>query len=649
MRTIRYIVLLLLCWFAVVGTLSAQNQSISGRDFWVMLRSWWPEVQSDTVLFYALGDTAATGTIENEHYNYHIDFQVIPGQLTLIKIPAVWLVFDAGSVNFESYSTSFRGVRIHSSHNIFLYMQIINAIPDTMQPNNGQGYYSIWGNGCTGYCLSPLLLNNFFSDKTPVLPLEEHTRTRFPEPNEDWWFFYPDGFYILGYTVSNRGYYYSLHYVTALEDSTVVYYSFVPQIQGEDYYSDSVVLNKGESVCISKPSAFIGSIVKFHTNCKPVISITGNSLHRQGETSDGIPFVCWTSYFPFVRSHAYQGKDYLCKKPENNRFDKGVAYCKFYDNALWNDSANRFLYNEMCSQENLDSVNQLSFWDNGGVAAMYKYLFRKYNMITGNHRGLWGSISSYVSVPYTFLRSSVPIHFFEANGPYYFFYKESNPGQPHYGVILPQDSKGCSKIMHYNAFISAQPTDRMVKDWVYPTTRNNIKRKIHYDDLEVLEIDTTYADVQIYVHENGLNTTFFNGQLLPAEVFDTFPMTNGDYYVTQMAFYNEDIPEIIRITNENGFSAYVDEFGYNVLPAPGGHPEINDITKVYYDHHGASGCFYTDSPDNSVGLSPHNFDTIHRCLGDTLSLLVEHNPDSVPVEWVVNGASHIGDAYDFTL
>ena len=48
-------------------------------------------------------------------------------------------------------------------------------------------------------------------------------------------------------------------------------------------------------------------------------------------------------------------------------------------------------------------------------------------MITGGHRGLRGSISSYVSVPYTFLRSSTPIHFFEANGPYYFITTRTSP------------------------------------------------------------------------------------------------------------------------------------------------------------------------------------------------------------------------------
>jgi gliding motility-associated-like protein len=245
------------------------------------------------------------------------------------------------------------------------------------------------------------------------------------------------------------------------------------------------------------------------------------------------------------------------------------------------------------------------------------------------------------------LRSETPIRFNDYNGPYYFFAKEGGPSYPIYGVLF--DSISYFAILRNSFNVTAQPTDRMVKDWVYPTTRNNVKRKIYFDDTESLEIDTVYADVQIYVHEDGLHTTYFNGQLLPAEVFDSFPMTHGDYYVTQMAFYNEEIPELIRISNVNGFSAYVDEFGYNVLPAPSGHPEINDITKVYYDHHGASGCYYTDYPDNGIGLSPHNYDTVYRCLGELLDLMVEHNPDSVPVEWIMDGESHLTPGLSFLL
>jgi len=37
----------------------------------------------------------------------------------------------------------------------------------------------------------------------------------------------------------------------------------------------------------------------------------------------------------------------------------------------------------------------------------------------------------------------------------------------------------------------------------------------------------------------------------------------------------------------------------------------------------------------------HNYDTVYRCLGDTLDLMVEHNPDSVPVEWIYDGKNPV--------
>ena len=138
--------LALLLFLSVVlcRNLSAQNESISGRDFWVNL----PYDYNDTVTFYAIGDTATFGTIDNEHYNYHLDFQIVPGQVTLVRIPASLLVFDALP---QCYNVSFRGVRIRSSNNIFLYMQNRCTIPDSSIVLNANNLYMPWGNGCT-YC-----------------------------------------------------------------------------------------------------------------------------------------------------------------------------------------------------------------------------------------------------------------------------------------------------------------------------------------------------------------------------------------------------------------------------------------------------------------------------------------------------------------
>ena len=659
MKPFRIVVTLLLS-FVLCGNLSAQSHSMSGRDFWVIISP--PltpnyELCSDSLALYIIGDTAAVGTVENEHFGFHHDFQVVPGQVTLLKIPLSEVIFDYPDINFPdcySYSvcSSYRGVRVCSTHNIFLYMQIYCSIPDslhTLSTLNNWGGSNRPEHG--SHYLSPILTNTFFSEKNPVPPVPAQKRVRFPDSSEEWWFDQCDVF-----ASSFRINFSNCRFVTALEDSTKVTYSIYTKNPPVTVSTDSIVLHKEQTVYLRDETQYLPSRrhYRIETNCKPV-------THTVGFPHGGANIYLMPNpigYFhPLTNPDGPQGKDYLCKKLDNDRFDKGIHYLKFEDCnsdsvSVWSDNVDRFMYNELVSgaefeqftlQYDLFSIPLLHSYD----YYTYKPVVRACCALTGSHIGYWGSASTYVSVPYTFLRSETPIHFSEVNGPYYFFGKEGGSPYPIYGVQF--DSVSYYAVIRNSVNTCAQPTDRMVKDWVYPTTRNNVKRKIYFDDAESLEIDTLYADVQIYVHENGLNTTYFNGQLLPAEAFDSFPMTNGDYYVTQMAFYNEDIPEIIRISNVNGFSAYVDEFGYNVLPAPGGHPEVNDITKVYYDHHGASGCFYTDYPDNGIGLSPHNFDTVYRCLGDTLSLLVEHNPDSVPVEWIVDGLSHLGDAYSFLL
>lgn len=648
MKPFRIVVTLLLS-VVLCGKVSAQSHSMSGRDFWVIISPSLGgyELISDSLVFYIIGDTVASGTVDNEHLGFHHDFQVVPGQVTLLKIPLSEVVFDYPDINTPhcySYNvcSSYRGVRVRSTHNIVLYMQIYCSIPDSTHTIGG-----LWGGANTpqygSHYLSPLLTNTFFSEKNPVPPIPAQERVRFPDFSEEWWFDHCDETPMYTYYGFN-----SCRFITALEDSTKVTYSVYTQHPPLTVFTDSIMLHKEQTVFLKDSQA--NRHFRVETNCKPVTHTVGFQIAG----AENIFMLCLPvgSFHPLTNPDGPKGYDYLCKKLNNDRFDKGIHYLKFLDcyagpESVWSDNVDRFMYNELVSGADFEQFSLQYFA--GGVFDYYdyKHAVRACSALTGSHIGYWGSASTYVSVPYTFLRSETPILPNKLNGPYYYFGKEGGPPYPIYGVQF--DSVSYFAIIRSSINSTAQPTDRMVKDWVYPTTRNNVKRKIYFDDTESLEIDTLYVDVQIYVHENGLNTTYFNGQLLPAEVFDLFPMTNGDYYVTQMAFYNEDIPEIIRISNVNGFSAYVDEFGYNVLPAPGGHPEVNDITKVYYDHHGASGCFYTDYPDNGIGLSPHNFDTVYRCLGDTLSLLVEHNPDSVPVEWIVDGVSHLGDAYSFLL
>ena len=64
---------------------------------------------------------------------------------------------------------------------------------------------------------------------------------------------------------------------------------------------------------------------------------------------------------------------------------------------------------------------------------------------------------------------------------------------------------------------------------------------------------------------------------------------------------------------------------------------------------GTSGFDYMTLPIPHSSLSAINYDTVYRCLGDMLDLMVEHNPDSVPVEWIVDGESYITQGMAFML
>ena len=206
----------------------------------------------------------------------------------------------------------------------------------------------------------------------------------------------------------------------------------------------------------------------------------------------------------------------------------------------------------------------------------------------------------------------------------------------HVGVPLPE-----YMIQTYTRN-STHPTERMTTHWNYPITK-------HSFPLSIPQPYTSYIDLTIYVHEDGLSTTTLNGQTIPASAFDSFPGTNGEYYSAQFAWYDCDsLPDYITVDNPNGFTGYIHEIGYSFSDAPWYYPNDTALY-IYYFMEGSSPFNYLESPYPHSNLSVIDSDLVHRCLGDTLALLVEHNPDSVPVEWVVDGVSHLGDGYSFLL
>ena len=273
----------------------------------------------------------------------------------------------------------------------------------------------------------------------------------------------------------------------------------------------------------------------------------------------------------------------------------------------------------------------------------------------------------YTLYPNVFQHNSVavyhyPFHYYHPSGsssslyaedsvPYAYIRYQQEPGEVRpflTNKVFCGISLGASQYLHDGIWTTGeihnqlrQPTELMVSNWSWPISKNTYHLP---PDL----IDTTYVLLTVYVHADGVGSTYLNGQHVPASVFEPFPGTNGEYYTSQWDWENVDtLPDYIIVENPHGFSAYIHELGYSYLPS-GLYYWGNTMHASYYMH-GSSGFEYMHLPIPHSSLSAINYDTVHRCLGDTLALLVEHNPDSVPVEWIVNGVSHPGDAYSFLL
>lgn len=311
-------------------------------------------------------------------------------------------------------------------------------------------------------------------------------------------------------------------------------------------------------------------------------------------------------------SHYFDGKDYIVKKSGNKRFGKSMfqnEVIPYYLSGLLATIISRTIY----------VANQLNF-ENGG-----------WNFY-GNTRNMAHYLSYcdpdtppfLCDVPYVFSRYS--------NYPQPYCYIFDISRELLFNMLYSTTDPTARITNHkhlFDSWGSVIPNDVMVNKWVIPTTRRNVTILNGF-----IDYDTIFAELDIYVHENGLHSTYLNGQLLPASTFDSVPFTNRDYWVAQIDYYNDSIPEIIRVENLNGFSAFLDEFGYTPFDNP-----MNYIY-LHYWHENNSGVNFETAPVEHSNLSPHNGDTVYRCLGDTLHLDVEYNPDSLEFDWVVDGITH---------
>ena len=376
--------------------------------------------------------------------------------------------------------------------------------------------------------------------------------------------------------------------IIATEDNTTL---FVPElfhyIGSITTFPFTVTLQKGD-VLVLKSHGFIDLNKIITTNCKKVVFY----LTSERNIVNFVP-----KHFRTIPNHNLcKGKDFLLVKYEHHNFLKEVGL--IYD--LNSDDVFFTLYR--CNQ----FYNEP--WTNSTCVINRLDICHIYPTCGCETAPPW-----IIDVPFAFIRSPVDRNaFHEIVMNVNFTYAGS-------GTWMQQVNY---ELLWYTNLNHVLPTNRMVKKWLFPTTQHRISQIP----------DSTYLDLVIFVKPEGIHTMYINHELIPSTAFDTFPYTNGDYYYLQYSLFNNSIPDFFILENENGFNATINEFGYNMRPNNNhGHMDF------LYFHNNDSGVNYYESPVAYSNLSPVDSATVYRCVGDLLHLEVPHNPDSVAIDWIVDG------------
>ncbi|HHT52465.1 MAG TPA: gliding motility-associated C-terminal domain-containing protein [Bacteroidales bacterium] len=376
--------------------------------------------------------------------------------------------------------------------------------------------------------------------------------------------------------------------IIATEDNTTL---FVPEIHYTGSlitYPFTVTLQKGQVLVLpSHGFVYSDTTTLITTNCKKVVFYLSSdrNIYTQGEK--------------FFRSipdrNLCKGKDFLLVKYAYNNFYRGLAVLEYV--VTGNYSFTLYRCNQYYDEPWTPDISVSNRLDVCQILPTC---------------GCETAPPWIIDVPFAFIRLNVEKYI---NRRIYLSVNNTYTGS---GIWLQRVSNEAIKYTNYNHIL---PTDRMVKKWLFPTTQRRIFQTP----------DTTYVDLVIFVKPEGIHTMYINHQLIPSTAFDTFPYTNGDYYYLQYSFFNESVPDFLILENENGFSATIDEFGYNLRPNSDG------LLDFLYFHNNDSGYNYYESPVAYSNLSPVDSATVYRCVGDLLHLEVPHNPDSIAIDWIVDG------------
>jgi gliding motility-associated-like protein len=166
------------------------------------------------------------------------------------------------------------------------------------------------------------------------------------------------------------------------------------------------------------------------------------------------------------------------------------------------------------------------------------------------------------------------------------------------------------------------PAERRVKEIVFPT---------RYDLPN--QVDTLYSELTIIVSPEGIHSTYLNDELLPDTLFRTLPGIEDRFYYAQIAYWDQNIPELLKIKNSRGFTANLEQIGY----APYTYWDENygyRQTRIYYY------CSHLNSGGVASYLDEYDIPPV-RCIGDTFLLYATNNYDHYATDWLINGTEYL--------
>ena len=376
--------------------------------------------------------------------------------------------------------------------------------------------------------------------------------------------------------------------IIATEDNTTL---FVPELHSITSTTSpfTTTLQKGQVLILSSYGfGYPGANEIITTNCKKVVFyLTSCKTLTYNEGA---------KHFRTIPNYNHcKGKDFLFVKYEYNNFIRGVVL----------NSEGDFIDNV-----SLFRCNQFYV----GLSDADVTVSSRFNVCeTFPQCGCDTAPPWLINVPLAFVRS--PIDRFGDRG----ITTNINFTYAGSGTWMQQVNY---ELLCYTNLNHVLPTNRMVKKWLFPTTQRRVSQAP----------DTTYVDLVIFVKPEGIHTMYINHQLISSTAFNLFPHTNGDYYYLQYSLFNNSIPDFFILENENGFNATINEFGYNMRPN-NNHGHLDFL----YFHNNDSGVNYYESPVAYSNLSPVDSATVYRCVGDLLHLEVPNNPDSVAIDWIVDG------------